>query len=113
MAKEYSNPVQEAIATAVKGELKLLVTKEEFDKLADKVEEAATPKELDQKLDRLLEEKLPGLINQTLLQLLASPKKNTEGKAGTLELNGECPRQPHNGKCPSAWCIKAQRAKED
>jgi hypothetical protein len=99
------NPIQDAIDAAVKDKLKTLVTKDEFDALADRVEKSATPKELDQHVGRILEKTLPDLINAALLQLLAVPKKDSGGGA----LNGPCPRQPHKGKCPSAWCVSAEK----
>lgn len=115
MAKtEFKNPLHQLVDAAVNEQLKDLVTKEEFDDLADRVKQSATPKELDQHVGRILEKQLPELINAALLQLLAAPKKATAaargaGASNTLELNGPCPRQPHKGKCPGAWCINAQK----
>ena len=78
-------------------------------------DDVLTTKELDRELDRKLREKfeedLPDLVTQTLLQQLATPKRAAGGgKSEPAQLTGPCPRQPHNGKCPSAWCIKAQAA---
>lgn len=116
MAKtEFKNPLHQLINAAVTEQLKDLVTKEEFDDLADRVKQSATPKELDQHVGRILEKQLPELINAALLQLLAAPKKATTATRGAkskdhgLQLSGPCPRQPHKGKCPGAWCINAQK----
>lgn len=117
MAKtEFKNPLRQLVDAAVTEQLKDLVTKEEFDELSDRVKQSATPKELDQHVERILEKVLPERINAALLQLLAVPKKEPTmarstlgGKSRGLELNGPCPRKPHKGNCPSAWCINAEK----
>lgn len=109
---DFKNPIHQTIDALLRDRLKDLVSKAEFDELADTIKKAATPKKLDQHVGRILEKQLPELINAALLQLLAAPKKSptaaTRG-AETLELNGPCPRQPHKGKCPGTWCISAQK----
>lgn len=108
----FENPIHKTIDALLADRLKDLVTKEEFDELADKVKTAATPKDLDQHVERIIEKILPDRINAALLQLLAVPKKSggaIGGKTRGLELSGPCPRQPHKGKCPSAWCISAEK----
>ena len=110
---DFKNPIHQTIDALLQDRLKSLVTKEEFDELQDRVKQSATPKDLDQHVARILEKQLPELINAALLQLLAVPQKNGGGrraiKSETIELSGPCPRQPHKGKCPSAWCISAQK----
>lgn len=113
--------LQEAIAEAVKDAMEPLESKiKELEKTVQKLEDAGdvvTTKELDKEVARAIGEKfeneLPPLISQALIQMLATPPKKNRRAASDSPASvpaGDCPRQPHAGKCPSKWCLKAMKS---
>jgi hypothetical protein len=105
----------EAITAEVRTHLREYAKREDLDKLETAIKDAASSKDLERQIERVLEDKLPDLVNQALLQMLAKPKAATTKKGADADDEDEapnkgskpnCPRHPHGGPCPGAWCKK-------
>lgn len=113
------SPLQSAIEVAVKEAVaplsaEIAALKKLIKDLPKPTEqEGVTTKELDKEVARALaeltEREIPELVNRAVIQMLATPKRAGNGGSTAAALTGDCPRQPHEGKCPSAWCIRAEK----
>lgn len=56
----------------------------------------------------LTREDVTSIIDKRINELLGTiPLAEEPAAAAPARAAGTCPRQPHKGKCPSAWCRKA------
>ena len=104
-----NSPLQDAIAAEVKRVVKDVATKEDLDKLTEKVDAAASVKYIEQVARTWIEDNLQGFLERALLQMLSRPKDEEGGGSKprrSSKTKSTCPRAPHMGRHGKA-CVAA------